>query len=146
MRKVVIGLGHPYRRDDAAGLEVARRVRHVEAHLRMIGDYELIDLWEGADEVIVVDATRSYAPAGTVKRFNPAASPLPRRTFASSHSVGLAETIELARELGHLPATITVYGIEAGDVRQGEGLTEPVADAVDRVVEEIQGSEETGIA
>ncbi len=44
MKRLVIGLGNPYRRDDAAGLEVARRVRTVEAHQRMTSSYELIDL------------------------------------------------------------------------------------------------------
>ncbi|HEY7468835.1 MAG TPA: hydrogenase maturation protease [Acidimicrobiia bacterium] len=139
MRRVVIGVGNPDRGDDGAGIEVARRVRGVDAFQDATGSYRLIDLWEGAAEVIVVDAARSGAPAGTVHRFQEPDRPLsPGVLSSSTHSIGVQDTVELARTLGRLPERITVYGIEVADVTQGHGLSPPVEDAVRRLVEEIE--------
>ncbi|HLF60756.1 MAG TPA: hydrogenase maturation protease [Acidimicrobiia bacterium] len=138
MRRIVIGVGNPTRGDDAAGLEVARRVRRVEAHQEANGSYELMDVWEGADEVIVVDAARSGAPPGTVHRFDAHHEPLPRGILATStHSVGVMETIEMARRLGRLPERIMVYGIEVSTLAPGVGLSDQVEQAVKELVMEI---------
>ena len=137
MKRMLIGLGNPFRSDDAAGLEVADRVSTIEAHRVMFGSYELIDLWEEADEVIIVDATRTGSPPGTVRQFDPLRAPLPLGTFTSTHAVGVAETIELARALRRLPASLVVYGIEAGDLTSGTALSPEVEEAVATVTREI---------
>lgn len=138
MRRIVIGVGNPTRGDDAAGLEVARRVRCVESHQEVNGSYELMDVWEGVDEVIVVDAARSGAPAGTVHRFDAHDEPLPGGILATStHSVGVMETIEMARSLGRLPERVVVYGIEVSNVTPGAGLSARVEEAVRELVKEI---------
>ena len=137
MKRLLIGLGNPYRGDDAAGLEVASRVRSIESHSSLLGSYELIDLWQGADEVIVVDAMLSTAPPGTVSRFDPHREVLPSKTFASTHAIGVAETIEMAKALGRLPTKMTVYGIEAADVTAGDSLSPVVEEAVVKLTAEI---------
>jgi hydrogenase maturation protease len=135
---VVIGVGNPTRGDDAAGIEVAKRVRSTTAYQHSTGSYQMIDLWDGADEVIVVDAARSGAPPGTIHRIDPTSQPLPEGMLATStHSVGVASTIEMARALGRLPDRVTVYGIEVSDLTRGVGLSPAVETAVDLVVEEI---------
>jgi len=137
MTRLVIGVGHPYRGDDAAGLEVAQRVKTAVCRQSITGTFELLDLWEPEDDVIVVDATRSEADPGTIVRIDAAAEPLPEGTFASTHAVGISETIELARALGRMPHRLEIYGIEASDVTMGAPLSGAVARAVDAVVEEI---------
>lgn len=137
MKRLVIGLGHPFRGDDAAGLEVASRVQTAETRQNMTGSYELMDIWAGADDVIIVDATRSNSPAGTIHRFDPRARSLPGGTFASTHAIGVAETLELARHLDRLPERIVVYGIEAGSMATGTELTPEVAAAIETVASEI---------
>ncbi|HEY4606662.1 MAG TPA: hydrogenase maturation protease [Acidimicrobiia bacterium] len=138
MRRIVIGVGNPSRGDDGAGLEVARRVRTVPTSEQITGSYGLIDLWQGYEDVVIVDAARSGAPAGSVHRFDVEDRPLPQGLLAtSSHSIGVAETIEMARKLGRLPRRLLVYGIEASDVALGSGLSPEVAGAVREVVEEI---------
>ncbi len=134
---MVIGVGNPLRGDDAAGLEVASRLQRVTAHQSPHGGFELMDLWLGADEVVIVDAVRAAAPPGTVLRFDPIAEPLPQTMFASTHDLGLAETIELARHLGRLPARMVVYGIAAESFATGTGISAEVAAAIDQVVTEI---------
>ncbi len=132
----VIGLGNAWRRDDAAGLEVARRLGGRALEGEPAG---LIEALEGADEAVVVDAVSSGAPPGTVHRLEAGSSPLPAELFgvSSTHALGLAEAVELARALGRLPARVVVYGIEGADFAPGSGLSPEVAAAVDRVVEEV---------
>ena len=82
----------------------------------------LLSLWEDYETAIVVDATQSGAEPGTVRRLPVHDEPLPeelRRT--STHLLGVAEAVELARALGKLPARTIVYGIEGGSWDTGAG-------------------------
>ena len=66
---LVIGVGNRWRSDDAAGLEVARRLREAPpAGARVIereGEpVDLIEEWSTAGEAIVIDAVSSGAEPG----------------------------------------------------------------------------------
>ena len=56
---------------------------------------------------------------------------------SSTHALGLAEAVELARSLGRLPQRVVVYGIEGESFAFGKGLSAAVAAAADRVTEEV---------
>jgi hydrogenase maturation protease len=141
VRRIVIGVGNQSRGDDGVGLEVARRVRSRGSFQIPTGSYELMDVWEGADDVIVVDAARSGSLAGTVHRFDAHDESLPGGILSTStHSIGVADAIEMARALGRLPERIVVYGIEVSDVTPGAALTASVEQAVEAVVREIDGA------
>ena len=63
---------------------------------------------------------------------------VPARTFRSStHAIGIADTIELARALGRLPGRVRVYGIEAGGFETGASLTPAVESAVAFLVKDV---------
>ena len=92
----------------------------------------LIDLWEGRDEVVLVDAASPGTAPGAITRFEAGAEPLPARTLRSStHAFGIPEAIELARSLNRLPARVTVYAIEGADFTPGAFLSPVVEAAVD---------------
>jgi hydrogenase maturation protease len=139
----LIGIGNQFRRDDAAGLEVARRLRL--AHPPGVRFFEeegepasLIELWSDVEEALVVDAVDSGAPPGTVHRFEPTEEPLPAEFFRpSTHAMGLAEAVELGRELNRLPRRLVVYGIEGENFEAGEGLTPVVQDVVADLVMDL---------
>ena len=139
---LVIGVGNAYRRDDGAGLAVARRLlgrRLPGVEVRTHGGDAagLLDLWEGSASVVIVDAVRTGAAPGTIHRLDATAAALPRSWPLSSHGHGVASAAMLARALGRLPRALVVYGIEAGDLGDGAGLSPPAAAAVDEVVERI---------
>jgi hydrogenase maturation protease len=141
-RLVLIGIGDRLRRDDAAGLEVARRLRL--AHPPGVAVMEegelasLLQAWSGADEALVVDAVNSGAEPGTVHRFEVGEQPLQAGPFRhSTHELGLAEAVERARELDLLPRRLVVYGIEGESFEEGEGLTPVVQRAVAQLVMEL---------
>jgi hydrogenase maturation protease len=137
--QLVIGIGNAWRSDDAAGLAVAHALQAspppgVEVLAREGEPTELIDLWADAEAVWLVDAVSSGAPPGSVHRLDATSESLPAALFrVSSHLVGLAEAIELARALGRLPGHVVVFGIEGARFEAGEGLSPEVADAVERV-------------
>lgn len=137
MAMLVIGLGNPDRGDDAAGVLVTRGL-HGHRTKEVADCSELIDLWEGEESVIVVDAMRSGAEPGTVSRFDLYETVLPAKAFPSTHSFGLAETVELARALGRLPGELEVIGIEASGFRHGRRLTAAVKESVCEVIRKIE--------
>ena len=146
-RRLVIGIGNCERGDDAAGREVARLLCD-----GIPDDVELIEhdgeatallaQLEGASVAIIVDACISGAPAGTVHRFDVSAAPLPQVRFGlSTHGLGLAEALELARAMRQLPPRSIVYALEASQFNSGAGLSRPVRmslrDTADRVIAEL---------
>jgi hydrogenase maturation protease len=132
---IVIGVGNSWRGDDAAGLEVARRVGGV----RHEGDCtRLLDEWDADDDVLLVDAVSSGAPAGTIHRFDAIHEPLPATLASSStHAFGVPGAVELARALGRLPRRLRVVGIEGERWEAGAGLSAAVARAVDALAAEV---------
>ena len=97
-----------------------------------------MEAWAGADSVVIVDTVSSGAPAGTLHRFDAGENAVPARTFRSStHAIGIADTIELARALGRLPRRVRVYGVEAGGFENGSALTPAVETAVAFLVKNI---------
>ncbi len=137
----VVGIGNEWRRDDAAGLVVARLLRGmpgvavIESEGEPIG---LLDAWGDADAVILVDAVSSGAEPGTVHRIDAASSRLPSELGSSTHTVSLGEAVELARALHRLPANAVVYGIEGEDFTAGEGLTPRVERAAREVAAAVR--------
>jgi hydrogenase maturation protease len=146
---LVIGLGNPDRGDDGAGVAV---LAHLQGRLpggvrlvRLSGadPARIIEAWEGAGTVFLVDAMVSGAPVGTWRRFDAAAEPLPAEvSLASTHALGAGEAIEMARVLGRLPQALTVYAIEGATffvgVPMGGAVAAGAAEVANRILEEVQ--------
>lgn len=149
MRRIlVIGLGNPDRGDDAIGPGVAgmlaNRLPDDVALAARSGDMlALIDEWAGYDALVCVDAAAPMGRPGRIHRLDLAREELPRDlAYASSHAMGLADAVALARTLGCAPARIVVYTVEGSAFEAGAPMTAEVADAAgevtDRVVAEVQ--------
>jgi hydrogenase maturation protease len=144
-RRIVIGIGNPDRGDDGAGRAVARRLRDllppsIEVCEEGGEAAALLAMLDGAAAAFLIDACASGAPAGTVHRFDTSVTTLPRAVFAlSSHGIGVAEAIELARALGQLPPHCVVYAIEGASFKHGAALSTPVSQAVAGVVRRLYG-------
>jgi len=144
MTVCVVGVGNALRGDDAVGLEVARLldgtlpagVRLVECEGEPVS---LLSSWENCDTAIVVDATESGREPGTVRRLAAHDGPLPPELQrASTHLLGVAEAVELARALGRLPGRTIVYGIEGAAFDTGAPLSEAVQAAAAEVAASIR--------
>ena len=140
---LVIGIGNAWRGDDAAGLLVAHALRARELpDVTVVDaagvDTDLIDLWQGAGRVILVDAVISDAAPGTVHCFDLSRDGLPEtHTFCSTHALDLAAVVELARVLDRLPPELWVYGVEASDFTHGHAVGAAVLRGMNECVETI---------
>jgi hydrogenase maturation protease len=139
----IIGVGNRWRGDDAAGLVVVDRLRGEPLDGVDVFEHEgepsgLLDEWQGAEAVWLVDAVSSGAPRGTVHRHDAGRRELPADLFrASTHTFGVADAVELARALGRLPASLVVYGIEGRDFEAGARLGPEIEAAASEVVSAI---------
>ena len=133
-RVAFLGIGHPLRRDDAAGVEVCERMRPL---LRGQDDVLVVSGGSapencvgalrafGPDLVVVIDAARMGQPPGTLLRIDPSD---PRAAGASTHTMPLPVFCEYVA--GTLGCDVTLLGIEPADTSFGEGLTPGVERAV----------------
>ncbi len=150
--RLVIGIGNPDRGDDAVGRIVAARLReHAMGEVEILdhdGEATTLIEWLGrADDAILVDAALSGEAPGTVRRFDVAATALPRAKFGmSTHGIGLADAVELARSFGQLPPRCVVYAVEAQSFAHGEPLTPDVETAVAEVVRRVLDEIQKGLA
>jgi hydrogenase maturation protease len=140
---LVVGVGNEFRGDDALGIEVARIIRGLG--LPNVSVFEtggdaaaLIDLWRERENVIVVDAFSSGAAPGMLHCIDATIVQIPSHYFGhSSHALGLAESIELARRLDMLPTRLLVCGIECYEFEDGVGMSRLVREKIPELVEEI---------
>lgn len=139
---LVIGVGHPDRGDDAVGRVIAERLAGRTPDGVTVIDTDgdagrLLDLFEGADNVVIVDAAVSGSVPGTIRRIDAAAGALPPVFAMSTHAIGLADAVELARTLDRLPTRCIVYAVEGASFDLGQPLSPEVAAAVDDVVARV---------
>jgi hydrogenase maturation protease len=133
----VIGIGNEARSDDGVGLWIARRLRATNLPGARIelqnGDAaSLIASWAATDSVILIDAVSSGSgtSAGKIYRFSDSGQPIPDCfLIPSTHRMGLARTLALARALDRLPRRLILYGIEGLCFDFGCGLTPTVKKA-----------------
>jgi len=137
---VVIGVGNSDRGDDAAGRRVAAALRSTLPNEVVVVESDgdpaaIMDAWEGADRAVLVDAMVSGAAPGTVRRIDATDHPMPVAVqLASTHGMGAAEAIELARALGRLPGRLVVYGIEGISFHPGGEITPEVMEGCEVAV------------
>jgi len=132
---LIVGVGHPDRRDDGVGPLVAARVATspptgVDVRT-VLTPLHLPDVWEGYGVVVVVDAVVSGGPLGEVSVTDIVAAASPgNRGAAGTHGFGLRQVVELARVTGRLPRRLVLVGIEAADFSHGDELSPAVSAAL----------------
>lgn len=130
----IIALGNRFRGDDGVGPDIADRLRAAMPGVAIVEGIEdsmaIVNAWSGKALALVVDAAASGAPPGTLHRRDLGAAPLPKELGrCSSHGLGLAEAIELARVLDQLPERLVIYAVEAASFEPGAPLSPEVAEA-----------------
>lgn len=140
---LIIGVGNSDRGDDACGILTARRLRQsAGSEIRVLecsGEAtQLIEAFDGANTVFIIDAAELGAAAGTVKRFDASVQTLPETlSDCSSHSFGVAQGIELARALNCLPQCCVLYAVQGAGYAAGQTLSAAVQTAILEVEQRI---------
>ncbi|MFD4137804.1 hydrogenase maturation protease [Streptomyces sp. NPDC058572] len=145
-RIALIGVGNDFRHDDAIGCWVVverLRARKLPPGTRLLmcdsDPGRLIGCWEEADLAVVVDAAHAHpGHPGRVHRLELGIQEVAHSPAASSHGLGLGESVELARVLGRLPGRLVIYAVEGADSSLGRGLSPAVADVVESLVRRVE--------
>lgn len=147
MRVLIAGFGNLLLGDDGFGPTVVRRLAaaqlpaHVETLEAGTGGLNLvIQLMQGFDKVIVVDAVQRGGVPGTLYEFEPSPADLsPKRNERlDPHTAEPASAMRLASQLKLLPAKVTVIGCEPSAVELSLSLSAPVEGAVERAAARIR--------
>ena len=146
---LVLGIGNHQRGDDGLGPAVAQGLRErLAGRLPTLarlacgaGDAAgLLSAWESEDSVIVIDAMAAAPGDGRapVLRLEAARGPLPAlREAASTHGLGLAEAVELARSLQRLPQRLVVFAVRGECFERGAPLSPAARAALPLAVEAV---------
>lgn len=145
---LVVGVGNDLRGDDGVGLAVARRVREARGDVRvavLLGDAaDLVELMRGEEQVVIVDAVAGAGEIGRIHRVDASRGwEGPRQPEGSTHALGVAEALELARALGCLPPRVTVFGVEGLRFCIGDEMSPEVRAVEDLAVAAVMGEMES---
>jgi hydrogenase maturation protease len=142
-RVLVLGVGNLLMGDEGVGVHVLRRLEQ-EAPLvgvRLLdggtGGVNLLVEFDGARDIVMIDATRDGRPAGTITFLQPAyVGELPRGLGA--HDFGLKDLFAAAALLGQMPR-LHLYTISVEEVRpMCTELSPEVEAAVPEVVHTVR--------
>ncbi len=150
MRVTVIGIGQTLRGDDAAGIEAVHRWQdaypltasrpEVAVQCSELPGLGLLDMLEGFDAALIIDAVQTAAAPGTILWLSPGDLESFTRGSKSAHGWGIAETLQLARQVdpSRLPPHVRLLGIVAQHMDIGEYLSAPLQEALPAISEAIE--------
>lgn len=140
-RAQILCCGHMDRGDDALGplCAAALTERKIPAQVLAGDSSTFLEAWQSSERVIVVDAiVTGRAAPGTLHRWDAADVEFaPETARCSTHGMGLAHAIQLARVLKCLPETMVLIGLEAGDFEWAATLSPAVASAMPALVDAV---------
>ncbi|TVP81870.1 hydrogenase maturation protease [Thioalkalivibrio sp.] len=143
----IIGVGSPVTGDDLGWAAIAALK---EAGLDHVAELlfldrpgpALVDHLQGRDRVILIDAMQAGLVPGSVRALSHEELIVSAHP-PSSHDLGLAEALALARALDCIPAHLHVIGIETGPGLDGETRSVAIRDAV-QVIQAILSGNRSG--
>ena len=141
---LVLGLGNTILTDDGVGIYVARHIRkklnvsNVDVKEASVGGLELLDLIQGYDKAVLIDAmvTRKHS-VGTLFQIKPdelkGGSAMDRHHISLPEALGLGDSLKM-----NLPRDLVIYGIEVDNTYTfGEKCTSPVEKAIPGIASHI---------
>ena len=107
-KTLILGLGNVLLQDEGLGVHTLREMQELDwpENIELLdggtGGFVLLSLFNEYDQFIIIDATLSNEPLGTIKVIEPKfAKDFPRSL--STHDLGLKDLMESAQLLGKMP-------------------------------------------
>ena len=142
---MVLGIGNTLLTDEGAGIHALHGLPESLAEregVRLVDggtlSFTLVSEIEGAAHLLVLDAARLDAEAGTVRVYEDDDMDrfLSSGRCASVHEVSLLDLLGIAALTGHAPARRALVGVEPGSTDWGDAPTPPVAAAIQHMGEQ----------
>lgn len=146
MKRLYLGIGNDWRGDDRLAWVIIDTLKkdfseRADFEKSRADAMQLLELWKGYEDVILIDAVHSGQKAGTLLELNLLTDTVPSfLNPSSSHELGIAEAIELGRSLKRLPSQLRFYGIEIGQVTHGQELSQEVERSCQQLIEKFSQS------
>ena len=141
----IFAVGNSFYGDDGVGVAVLDRIREddtfpgadlYDAHTDAL---VLLDRFAPGELNVIIDAADMGLEPGDVAAFRPDEVRVKIKSdHLSMHGFGLGETFILAKELGTMPENVLIVGVQPARIEINQGLSEPVAAAVPRVISLIK--------
>jgi len=147
---VVLGVGNLLLRDEGAGIHVIQRLKEigVDDRVELIdGGTSLLDFLlarEDITKLVIVDAIKLGGKPGKIYEISFDGSLFKAgNRITSLHQLGVMEGLDVARNMGKLPATV-IIGIEPKEITYGLELSPEVekgiAKMVDLILKEVRNT------
>ncbi len=141
---LILGLGNPLQGDDGVGNRIVRELeqRNLPDDVEVLDGgtpgIGLLNLFEGRERVIIIDAAEMGLDPGEFRCFAPGDVTLTGSTQRFSlHRSGVADALALARELKIELPPIVFFGVQPASVAWRDGLDPQVQAAVPPVIEAV---------
>jgi len=143
--RLFVGIGSPHG-DDQIGWLIADAlsVRQLQFDFRKAKTPgELLDWLDSVDELVICDACTNTTSldadqfeSGFVRWLWPTPDIQYVRS-ANSHTLGLPQVLQLAQQLGTLPATVVIYGVRASSFNAFAQLSPSLTQQLDSISDSI---------
>lgn len=137
---LVLGIGNVLRSDDGVGIhaihafEAEQIPEGVTIEDGGTGGFSLLDIIQGYDKIIVIDAMELGAPAGTVRELTvDDLSSIKSRLNEGTHGFNLSDMRALCETLNGVSPEITLIGVQPGTIDFSEHLSPEVEKSIARI-------------
>ena len=151
-KTLILGLGNILLQDEGIGVHTLKELekldwpKHVDLLDGGTGGFVLLSLFQDYKKMVIIDATLSKEPEGTIKVIKPKfAKDFPKSL--STHELGLKDMIESAILLGKIPdiylIVISIHPEQIMSVTLTSGIRECIPDIIKTVENVISGISES---
>ncbi len=152
MQTIIIGLGNPILSDDGVGVKVAYAVENILGDQipenvtiteASVGGLRLMELLEGYDRAIIIDAiqTKNGHPIGSIfiMDLTDLREISPTQHSASAHDTSLVTALDAGKEMGmKLPEEVIIFAVEVDNILDfNEQSTPAVTAAIPKVTQMV---------
>jgi len=140
MGKLVVGVGNVLLGDEGVGWHVAHALEELS-----LPDVKVIDggtcpdalqLVEGADKLVIVDAVKGGGMPGQVYRFHLEDITPERKPFACPHDISLVGSLMFMRLSHNIDETV-IIGVEPGEISWGLELSPELQEKMPKIIDTI---------
>jgi len=143
--RLVLGLGNVLLKDEGVGVRVVEALRALPLPPGIdlcdggTASLALLDVLDGRQKIVVVDAVDTGAVPGTIVRLTAADFLARPAVRVSLHELGFAETLQAAQRMGLTPAELVILGVQPRTVACGLDLSPQLAARIPHLVDLVLG-------
>jgi hydrogenase maturation protease len=140
-KTLVLGIGNLLIGDEGVGCmaatELARRYtlpQNVECVDGGTAGFELLNMIDGKEHLILIDALRNDQQPGTVVLVEGEHVPKAFLARTTPHQLGICDVLAAAQLCDTMPTSLTLYGIEPKQLEVGIGLSPEVEAGMEKTI------------